>query len=167
MENFANAGQMLPEQVWPLPDSSDGTFKLGEPTGSAMPLCWAHAEYITLTKSAEAGRPLDRPDCVYQRYVENQTKGSTEFWLFARRTTRILQGKTLTILVKGAATVRYSFDNWQTRQDAATRSHNLGLNTVTLDESDALMPGTQICFTFHWHDDDRWENENFLITVTD
>ncbi|MEZ5329102.1 MAG: glycoside hydrolase family 15 protein [Verrucomicrobiales bacterium] len=167
MENFSNAGQMLPEQVWPLPDLTNGSFKLGDPTGSAMPLCWAHAEYITLTKSAEAGSPIDRPDCVYQRYVANQTLGSTEFWLFARQSSRIRQGKSLTILLGAAATVRYSFDNWQSHQDVETTPDNLGPHSISLAGSNTLQPGSRIWFTFHWHDDLRWENENFLVTVTD
>jgi hypothetical protein len=47
MSSMANAGGMLPEQVFP-----DGAG-----TGSATPLAWAHAEYIVFTyavKQAQA-----------------------------------------------------------------------------------------------------------------
>jgi glucoamylase len=52
MEKFANAGGMLPEQLWDADDLPERHMKFGGPTGSAMPLCWAHAEYISLVRSA-------------------------------------------------------------------------------------------------------------------
>ncbi|OYW73795.1 MAG: glucoamylase, partial [Verrucomicrobia bacterium 12-59-8] len=45
MENFANEGGMLPEQLWDADDLPDRNMKRGQPTGAAMPLCWSHAEY--------------------------------------------------------------------------------------------------------------------------
>ena len=52
MERFANAGLMLPEQVYdgvgsPLPY----TALPGQGTDSATPLSWAHAEYVKLLRS--------------------------------------------------------------------------------------------------------------------
>ncbi|MGB8647082.1 MAG: glycoside hydrolase family 15 protein [Anaerolineae bacterium] len=55
MEKFANAGGMIPEQVWE--DTGTGT-------GSATPLQWAHAEYILLYESLAKGTVLDRPGVV-------------------------------------------------------------------------------------------------------
>lgn len=43
-EGFANAGDMIPEQVFE---------QTGEGTGSATPLAWSHAEYIKLLWSLE------------------------------------------------------------------------------------------------------------------
>ncbi|MGI6113203.1 MAG: glucan 1,4-alpha-glucosidase [Mahellales bacterium] len=60
MEAFANEGYILPEQVWE--DS-------GEPTGSATPLAWSHAEYVRLVASKYLGRVSDTPSCVFNRYV--------------------------------------------------------------------------------------------------
>lgn len=42
---------MLPEQLWDADDLPDGKMKHGDPTGSAMPLCWSHAEYVSLVRS--------------------------------------------------------------------------------------------------------------------
>ncbi|KAJ8135882.1 hypothetical protein OY671_010905, partial [Metschnikowia pulcherrima] len=41
----------LPEQVWDEDDNSEYHLYKGRPTGSAMPLAWAHAEYIKLLRS--------------------------------------------------------------------------------------------------------------------
>lgn len=55
---FADAGGMLPEQVFPD----------GGRTGSAMPLAWAHAEYVLLVHAVARGEVPDRPAVVVQRY---------------------------------------------------------------------------------------------------
>ncbi|MCX4027064.1 hypothetical protein H0A36_13650 [Endozoicomonas sp. SM1973] len=65
MENFANAGRMLPEQVW---DQRTGPYKMGEGTGGATPLAWSHAEYIKLLASKQANQPLDTISSVVDRY---------------------------------------------------------------------------------------------------
>ncbi|WP_439662171.1 glycoside hydrolase family 15 protein [Lentzea sp. HUAS TT2] len=53
----ANSGLMLPEQVWD-----------GRGTRSATPLAWTHAQYVRLAWSLDAGRPVERPDVVANRY---------------------------------------------------------------------------------------------------
>ena len=60
MENFANSGGMITEQLWDTDDLPDGTMKRGQPTGAAMPLCWSHAEYVALVRSRHDGVCFDR-----------------------------------------------------------------------------------------------------------
>ncbi len=73
MEGFANEGGMLPEQVWDDADLEDARLKRGGPTGSAMPLCWAHAEYLNLVRSHKDGIGFDCVPLVKQRYADNKT----------------------------------------------------------------------------------------------
>jgi glucoamylase len=56
MASFANAGGLLPEQVWDVEDIPERGLYLGRPTGSATPLVWAHAEYVKLRRSLHDGR---------------------------------------------------------------------------------------------------------------
>jgi glucoamylase len=58
---FANDGGMLPEQVWDAADIPEQDLCLGRPTGSAMPLVWAHAEYVKLRRSLREQRVFDMP----------------------------------------------------------------------------------------------------------
>src|SRR5437867_4714177 len=69
MENFANQGGMLTEQLWDGPDLPDAHMKRGCPTGAAMPLCWSHAEYISLVRSRHDGVCLGCVEPAFQRYV--------------------------------------------------------------------------------------------------
>jgi glucoamylase len=67
----ANEGHMLPEQVWApdFPPAGQPGFPLGEGTFSATPLAWSHAQFVRLTWSIDAGRPVERPSIVAARYA--------------------------------------------------------------------------------------------------
>ena len=74
VESFACDSGMIPEQVWDTADIPGRGLFLGRPAGSAMPLAWAHAEYIKLRRSLAEGRVFDTPPQTTQRYlVENVT----------------------------------------------------------------------------------------------
>ena len=73
---FANEGLMISEQIWDkaeTPKNIDKQFvpelKFGEGTGSATPLAWSMAQFIRLAVNLQAGKNLDTPDVVYNRYV--------------------------------------------------------------------------------------------------
>src|SRR5208337_3395901 len=59
MERFSSSGGLLPEQIWDELDNDDAHMQFGKPTGSAMPLMWAHAEYIKLLRSVRDGKAFD------------------------------------------------------------------------------------------------------------
>lgn len=84
MLGFANDGLMIPEQVWdsqkvPNADSQfSPNLKFGEGTGSATPLAWSMAQFIRLAVNLQAGKNLDTPDVVYNRYkngISGQASG--------------------------------------------------------------------------------------------
>ncbi|MFF5077083.1 glycoside hydrolase family 15 protein [Actinoplanes sp. NPDC000266] len=67
MARATGPGNMLPEQVWdqkPPPGRTPGT-----PTYSATPLVWSHAQFIRLAQNLAAGRVLDTPAAVTDRYA--------------------------------------------------------------------------------------------------
>ncbi|HEX8292853.1 MAG TPA: glycoside hydrolase family 15 protein, partial [Pyrinomonadaceae bacterium] len=70
MAGFANAGLMIPEQVWDRAASPRPWFKFGEGTGSATPLAWSMAQFIRLATNIREGRNLDTPDLVAARYLK-------------------------------------------------------------------------------------------------
>jgi glucoamylase len=66
----ANAGDLLPEQVWDdNPPSGQPGFPSGEGTFSATPLAWSHAQFVRLAWSIDAGRPVETPSIVACRYA--------------------------------------------------------------------------------------------------
>jgi glucoamylase len=78
MMNFANAGLMIPEQVWDKSESPRPALRFGEGTGSATPLAWSMAQFVRLVVNLQAGRNLDTPDIVAARYLARTPNNSSE-----------------------------------------------------------------------------------------
>jgi glucoamylase len=70
LEAFAGVQGLIPEQVWDAADIPLRELRFGRPSGSAMPLLWAHAEYIKLLRSLRDGRVFDTPPRVVERYAK-------------------------------------------------------------------------------------------------
>jgi glucoamylase len=70
MLGFANAGMMLPEQVWDKPQGPTRDLQFGKGTGSATPLAWSMAQFIRLVMNLGERKNLDTPDIVAARYVK-------------------------------------------------------------------------------------------------
>jgi glucoamylase len=164
MEKFANAGGMLPEQLWDAKDLPNRHLKFGGPTGSAMPLCWAHAEYASLVRSRHDGVCFDRIEPVYQRYAKSKKASKMEMWTFAHQPQRIGKGRQLRIITGPAATIHWSFDGWATANDTPTRNCSLGMNWADLPTDKLPGKGTAV-FTFKWAEADRWEGRDFFVAI--
>ena len=98
MEKFANQGGMISEQLWDDDDLPEARMKKGAPTGAAMPLCWSHAEYISLVRSRKDGVVFDRIEPAFQRYVADPTTSAFEIWSFRHRIREMKSGKTLRLI---------------------------------------------------------------------
>jgi glucoamylase len=72
LEGFASETGMLPEQVWDAPDIPKRDLFFGRATGSAMPLVWAHAEYVKLVRSLRDERVFDMPSQTVDRYLKGK-----------------------------------------------------------------------------------------------
>jgi glucan 1,4-alpha-glucosidase len=68
MAAAANAGYLIPEQVWDRADAHG--FEFGEGTGSATPLAWSMAQFVRLAHSIDAGAPVETPAPVADRYAD-------------------------------------------------------------------------------------------------
>ncbi len=151
MERFANRGGMLPEQVWDADDLPSGQMKRGEPTGSAMPLCWTHAEYLMLVRSRQSGVCFERIEPVYERYVKNKNGSPLEIWTFAYQCPQIRVGKNLRIISSAPAAIHWSFDNWSTEHDTEAQDSGIGCWFADLPAAH-LEAGADIFFIFRWAD---------------
>ena len=87
MNNSTSGIGMMPEQSWENPDlpaspfGSDPTvasigFVNGKPAGSSSPLTWAQAQQARLILALGAGKPLEQPSIVRDRYVRSGPPGT-------------------------------------------------------------------------------------------
>ena len=164
MEGFASKGGMLPEQVWDESDCPDAKLCLGRPTGAAMPLMWAHAEYIKLLRSARDGAVFDRIDAVARRYQSGRRRNKPlEVWKFNRQAQSADAGATLRIQSPASFRLRSTLDDWKSSQDSTSVTTAVGIHFV-----DVAIPKRQrppVRFTFFWLEGGRWEGRDFAVTI--
>ena len=170
-ERFATGGQMLPEQVWDEPNVPDTSLQPGEPAGSAVPLVWAHAEYLKLLRSAVDGKVFDRIDSVYERYCEREGQGRTrrnlEIYSLRRPIQKIAVGDTLRVLDGNRFDLVWSVDGWQTPQTVASRSLGSAGYSVDLSATDLAtgQAGGRLSLTLHWPEQERWLGYNVEVKI--
>ncbi len=166
MGSFTNEGGFLPEQVWDAEDIPEKELYFGRPAGSAMPLVWAHAEYVKLYRSLIDGSVFDMPPQTVERYVDGKTESPYTIWRFSHKCRTIPAGQILRLELLETAVVHWSNDNWQSTQETHTRDTGLGLHVADLPTAEHEA-GTEILFTFPWLDNGSWQNENFTVKVSE
>ncbi len=163
MERFASMGGMLPEQIWDEPDLPSLRMHLGKPTGSAMPLVWAHAEYIKLLRSAHDGQVFDCVPVVADRYLSSRGRKDLEIWKPIRQVKTVKPGETLRIQAPRRFRLRWSDDEWQTVHDTDANFTDLGIGFVDIPIGSSQV--APIRFTFFWTDEQRWEGREYEVTI--
>jgi glucoamylase len=161
---------LLPEQVWDAADRPERSLLLGKPAGSAVPLVWAHAEYLKLMRSAVDGKVFDRINPVYARYCDpegrKRRRKGLEIYSFKRPIQRIGAGNTLRILDEKQFEVRWTGDAWQTVNTTASRS--LGSAGFSADIVAPAYSG-ELEWTLHWTElgtgPEAWLGYNVRVRV--
>lgn len=165
MRAQASSGGLLPEQVWDSADIPKFELFNGHPSGSAMPLVWAHGEYVKLARSLSDASVFDMPPQTVERYIRSQHPSPHAIWRFNRKLRSMTAGKTLRVESQAPSLVHWSSDSWKTAHDIRGADSALGIWYVDLPTDD-LPVGSQIDFTFYWPGDDRWEGTNFTVRVS-
>jgi glucoamylase len=164
LEASAGPGKLIPEQIWDTPDIPEDELYFGKPSGSAMPLVWAHAEYVKLLRSLRDGRVFDMPTQTVERYIHAKVESNRILWRFNNKCQSIPAGKVLRIELLSRASVHWSVDNWKTVKDSETCENGLNVHLVDLPVEN-LSVNTAIVFTFHWLADNTWEGTNFTVRI--
>ena len=166
LERSAGAGGLIPEQVWDQPDIPDHELFYGRPSGSAMPLVWAHSEHVKLLRSLADGAVFDMPPQGVARYIESNTGSKLRIWRFKNPISVIPGAKMLRIELPVAAKVHWSLDDWATVHDTPTVETGFESHFADLPMQD-LAAGGSVSFTFFWVEAGQWENQNFTVRVAE
>ena len=155
---------LMPEQVWDLGALPDRRLFPGQPTGSAMPLAWAHAEFIKLMVSCHLGHSVDRSPEVWRRYAGRRPAAGQAVWCLHAPIRRVARGAAILIALPGSASVRWGLDGWQDVHDEVAIDTGLGMHVVELDAA-TLANASRVDFTFQWSGTGAWGGRDFQIAV--
>jgi glucoamylase len=108
MRKMTSGQGLEPEQVWedptvaPSPFGTDPStasigFVNGQPAGSASPLTWAQASYARLALDLSAGRNLETPDIVTDRYVTHGMPGQLPLSVTSPANDESIDSSTVTV----------------------------------------------------------------------
>jgi glucoamylase len=155
---------LIPEQVWDADAIPKYALEPGRPSGSAMPLVWAHSEFVKLCYGRALGRPVDRPAATWARYRGARPQLDYAIWGPNVRLRRLTQGHDLIVALKAPATVHWGVNNWRDVSDVETSDTGLGVHVVHLPVA-ALTAGESVQFTFFWLDARTWEGQDYSVEI--
>ncbi len=163
IEKFAQGIGLIPKQIWDGPDSPLQHLHFGGATNAAMPLLWAHSEYVKLQRSAADGKVFDQIDAVYDRYVTGHGKRRhVEVWKFNRQVTKLNPGTLLRIQASFPFLLHWSNDEWQHSMDIVSSPTGIGIEFVDIAVPQQNAP---IRFTFLWLNENRWEGQDYKVEI--
>ncbi len=160
-------GGLLPEQVWdsnPLPwrDLADG-----RPSGSAMPLAWAHSELIKLAVTMASGsrRPVERLSLVETRYPAYQVPRPTVWrWRSTAPVHELPAGRALLVEDTRPFVLHLGYDGWHgPTVDRPAEALPLGMFGVTL-AADELTDHDTLQFV-RQYDDGSWDPHDTEVMI--
>jgi len=160
MSAMSGPGGLIPEQVWDGDAIPQRGLHPGKPTGSAMPLVWAHAEFIKLAHSWAIQRPFDRPEAVWQRYQGQRPKTDSAIWSPSAPASSITTGQTLRICLPYPATIRWRTRDTETRE-TATSPGGLGLHLAVI-ETGHLAAGQTLRFNLRYQEGTAPQTEHAI-----
>ncbi len=166
MEAFSNGSGLLPEQVWDDDDIPALELFHGRPSGSAMPLVWAHAEYLKLLRSIQDGRVFDTPTQTLTRYIQEKPECPYTIWRFNNKRRTMKTGTRLRVELVEPATIHWTGDDWKSAHDIDTHDTGLGMHIADL-ETEPLSSQKNVVFTLYWSQRGEWDGTNYRVEVTD
>jgi glucoamylase len=132
MMRCASPGGMLPEQVWDAAPIPERLLFPGRPSGSAMPLVWAHAEFLKLVIARETGRPVELLEAVRERYGGGMPAARHTRWRDETPVASLAAGRTLLVEDRRAFTLHFGWDGWQDVEEIEAAPLPFGLWGVAI-----------------------------------
>jgi glucoamylase len=136
---------------------------LGRPTTAAMPLMWAHAEYIKLLRTVKDGRVFDFVPEVAEHFRNATARKKLEVWKPCRRVRSVKPGSTLRIQAPEEFRLRWSSDEWRTSNESDSMA--IALASSFLDIPVGRDQRAPIRFKFLRAKDARWAESDYEVAI--
>jgi glucoamylase len=178
MWRCASAGGLLPEQVWDADPIPALELMPGRPSGGAMPLVWAHAEFLKLLVARERGRPVEWLASVERHFGHRPLARDGEpvaeksgvagheatiwHWRDEVPVARLPAGKSLAIEDRVPFTLHLGLNGWQHIEDRVAEPGAFGIWSVLLTQEE-LAAADELNFTRRYAG--GWENFDHRVAL--
>jgi len=166
MTRMTGASGLIPEQVWDADPIPERGLEPGKPTGSAMPLVWAHAEFLKLLIARHQGRPIELLSSVERRYHAQRPEAATWHWRQAQPFDALPAGRALLIENLEPFRLHYGFDGWYEVADRSSQARAFSIHGVRFDRAD-VAGHSVLDFTFYFPQSQRWAGIDFHVLLGD
>jgi glucoamylase len=157
----ASQGGMIPEQVWDAAPVSSYNLLPGRPSGSAMPLVWAHGELIKLVAAMAGGEPVERLPAVAARYL-NGAPLAQAHWRDSAPCQVVEHATPLIVEGEQPFRLHIGVDGWQNAIDLHSEPVGFGLHGVRV-EAVRLGARHSLEFTRQFVDGRGWEGRDWRV----
>ncbi|HVX83075.1 MAG TPA: glycoside hydrolase family 15 protein, partial [Devosiaceae bacterium] len=164
MVRMTGPGGLIPEQIW----DSDPIPKLGlypgKPSGSAMPLVWAHAEFLKLLAAQANGRPAEMLEPIETRYGGKIPTAARWHWRELSPIGSLPAGKAILIERNEPFRLHFGFNGWHRAEDVDSQPTAFGMHGVEIP-ADNLEGAARLDFTFYFPARDEWRGKDFAVEL--
>jgi glucoamylase len=163
MTRMTGPAGLIPEQVWDGPPIPERGLEPGKPTGGAMPLVWAHAEFLKLLYARKEKRPLELLTCVESHMRRKPTAG-TWHWCIDAPFDVLPVDRDLLIDMDAPFRLHLGFDGWQAIEDRPSSPLPFGRHGVRLTTGELADRGV-LDFTMYFMDKTRWHGIDYQVRL--
>ncbi|WP_329741834.1 glycoside hydrolase family 15 protein [Dyella sp. A6] len=163
MLSSASQGGMLPEQVWDAAPIPERNLLPGRPTGSAMPLVWAHAELIKLVVAIHRGHAVECLRAVADRYARPRLPGVAH-WRDQVPCHTVNRKGTLLVEAASPFVLHLGRDGWKQVDEHASQPTAFGMHGVRLEVA-SLGAQRTLEFTRRFLGERGWEGRDWVLQL--
>jgi glucoamylase len=164
MTRMTGPGGLIPEQVWDGPPIPAHALVPGKPSGSAMPLVWAHAEFLKLLYARQQKRPVEWLDSVERHFGQRTTDGNAWHWRPDTPFESLPKDRELLIELDQPFRLRLGFDGWQGSEERPSTPLPFGRHGVRLGPAD-FAGHRSLDFTWYLPGTSHWDGRDYHVAL--
>lgn len=162
MSHMTGPGGLIPEQIWDSEAIPERGLEPGKPSGSAMPLLWAHAEFLKLLAAEADGRAAESLAVIEERYGGKRPQAAQWHWRENSPFDTMPAGRSLAIERTSPFSLLYGLSGPEQGEARQSAPGPFGMHLVSFDANE-LTAGATFSFAFQ---DSGNDTPPFAITIS-
>ena len=165
MVRMTGPGGLIPEQIWDTDAIPALGLYPGKPSGSAMPLVWAHGEFLKLLAADMNGRPAELLPAVETHYPGGKAPNCVRWhWRQLSPIDALPTGKSILIECPEPFLLHFGFNGWHRAEDQKSAPTAFGMHGVEISAGD-LGSASNLDFTIYFTERDVWLGKDYSIQL--